>query len=126
LSAAGIVSGLVETEGYFGIVGSAAFFHLENGKTGALRELNRAFIASGWHANDQFVRIGWQHDERVASERILSSGRLKDFTHVPTGPAPRGKVISSGGGGDRYHARVALEDPGFILFRMTPSELEQN
>jgi hypothetical protein len=119
-AAPGLVPALVETEGYFGVVGSAAFWPFAKGDAGGLRELNRSFIAGRWHGADRFVRIGWREDDKAApAELTLSREGPFDFNRLPAGPAPRGSVLSSGGGGDRYHARVRLEDPALILFRMT-------
>jgi hypothetical protein len=117
--APGLVSSVVETEGYFGVVGSAAFVRYAKGEAGALREFNRAFIASRWHAERRFVRIGWRPgDAPSAGEQPLTTAwSFKDA--APSGwQAPRGRVLSSSGRGDRYRARVRLEDPGMILFRM--------
>jgi len=120
LTAAGLVSGLVETEGYFGVVGSAAFFRHMGNQAGPLRELNRAFIASGRHAEGRFVRVGWRPGDAASTgERPLATDGSLDFDELPAWRRPRGSVISSGGDGDLYHARVRLEDPGIILFRMT-------
>jgi hypothetical protein len=118
LAEPGLVSGLVETEGYFGIVGTAAYLPYANGEADALRAFNRAFIASNWHAERRFVRIGWRAgDAATAGERALSTGDPLDTAHPAGWQAPRGRVISSGGHGDRYHARVQLDDPGIVLFR---------
>jgi len=120
LIAAGLVSGLVETEGFFGVVGSAAFFRHAGNQAGPLRELNRAFIASGWHAEGRHVRIGWRPgDQASAAERPLPTDGSAGFERPPAWKPPRGIVISSRGDGDQYHARVRLDDPGIILFRMT-------
>jgi len=116
----GLVASVVDTEGYFGVVGSVAFVRYESGESGALREFNRAFIKSRWHADRRFVRIGWRAgDAPSAGERPLTlAASFLDAPPSP-GPAPRGQVLSSNGRGDRYEARVRLEDPGIILFRMS-------
>ena len=114
-----IVAAVVDTEGYFGIVGSVAFVRYRKGEANALRQWNRAFIAGGWHAARNFVRIGWRDgDSASAGELPLPADRPLDPGPPPGGQAPRGRVISSGGSGDRHHARVHLDDPGVILFRM--------
>lgn len=115
----GIVSGLVDTEGYFGVVGSAAFLPRQAGDATALREFNRAFIAGRWHAADWFVRIGTQPgDVARPGEWALESAAAADFHTPPAGRAPQGRVLSSRGSGDRYEARLHLDVPGIILFRM--------
>jgi hypothetical protein len=120
LASTDVHSALVRTEGFFGVGGSAAFFRYERGESQALRELNRAFITGKWHDGDRFVRIGWREgDAPAGSETEISAGGPFEFDRVPTGAAPRGKVISSAGSGDRYRAQVELDDPGIILFRMT-------
>lgn len=119
-TAPGLVSGFVDTEGYFGVVGSAAFFEYVKGEADALRDLNRAYIASGWHAGRHVIRIGWRDgDTPEAGERSLGAAGPFALGTPPARQAPRGRVISSGGSGDRYYARVRLDDPGLILFRMT-------
>jgi len=119
-AAPGVVSAVIDTEGYFGIVGSAAFFPYAKGRAGTLREMNRAFVASSWHGAGRFVRIGWRRDDAAsAGELPLTGDQPFDFDSPPAGEAPRGSVLSGGGSGDRYRARVHLDDPGFILFRMT-------
>ena len=115
----GFVAALVDTEGYFGVVGSSAFVRYRKGEADALREWNRAFIASDWHAARRFIRIGWRDgDSPAASELSLVIDQPLDFSPPPGWQAPRGRVISSGGSGDRYHALVRLDEPGLILFRM--------
>lgn len=117
-----LVSALVDTEGYFGVAGSAAYHEYRAGQADGLRELNRAFIAGRWHEARRFVRIGWREDDAPApgESRIEADG---DFDLDPGAGrdwrAPRGTVLASGGRGDRYHARVRLDDPGYILFRMS-------
>jgi len=119
-SAPGWVAGLVDTEGYFGIVESAAFFPAAGVSADRLRELNRAFIASDWHAARRYIRIGWRKGDQAADgERALTAERPLTIGRPPARIAPRGTVLSSSGGGDAYQARVRLVDPGIVLFRMT-------
>jgi hypothetical protein len=119
-STPGLVTGTVDTEGYFGIVGSAAYFSDVRHDARALRVLNAAFIASHWHANDQFVRIGWRDgDMALPGELDLASTDAFEFKRSADWRPPRGMILSSGGEGDRYHASVRLDEPGIILFRMT-------
>ncbi|MCU0975486.1 MAG: YfhO family protein [Steroidobacteraceae bacterium] len=114
-----IAAGVVETEGYFSVVGSAGFFPRPAGDAAMLREFNRAFIAGQWHAADWFVRIGLQPTDSAAPGEIaLAPGGPFDFDDPPRGAAPRGRVPESGGAGDVYRARVLLEEPGIVLFRM--------
>jgi hypothetical protein len=118
--APGLVSSVVDTEGYFGVVGSAAFVRYRKGEAGALREFNRAFIASRWHAERRFVRIGWREgDAPSVGEQPLTTGWSFRDAAPPGWRAPRGEVLSSSGRGDRYQARVRLDDPGLVLFRMS-------
>jgi hypothetical protein len=119
-TAPGVVAGTVDTEGYFGIVGSAAYFSDVRHDARALRALNAAFIASHWHAKDQFVRIGWRAGDRASPDELpLSSVNALDFNRSNARKPPRGTILSSGGNGDRYEAKVRLDEPGVILFRMT-------
>lgn len=118
--APGLVSGVVETEGYFGVVGSAGFVRYTEGKGRELSAFNRAFIASRWHTDRRFVRIGWRDDDSpAAGERLLTTDWSFRDAAPPGWLAPRGQVLSSRGHGDRYQAHVRLEDPGVVLFRMT-------
>jgi hypothetical protein len=121
LAAPGIVSALVDTEGYFGIAGVAAHYAYRPGQSQELRVMNRAYVAGSWHAARRFVRIGWRGDDAPAPCEIpLAADGGFDFDSNPDGwQPPRGEVLASGGRGDRYHARVRLDDPGYILFRMT-------
>ncbi len=117
-----LVTALVDTEGYFGVAGSAAYYGYRPGEADRLRELNRAFIPGNWHAARRFVRIGWRADDGPApgESPIEANGSLDfDFESSRDWRAPRGSVLASGGGGDRYQARVRLDDPGYILFRMS-------
>lgn len=118
--APGLAAGVVDTEGYFGVVGSAAF--VPAGALGAeeLRALNRGFIAGRWHAAGWFLRLGVTPAESARpGETLLAAGTVPDFREPPAGAPPAGRVLSSGGGGDRYDARVELDQPGIVLFRMT-------
>ena len=118
--APGLISGVVATEGYFGVVGSAGFVHYAEGKGRELGAFNRAFIEGRWHRDGRFVRIGLrEHDSPAAGERLLTTGSTFEDVAPAGWRAPRGRVLSSGGQGDRYQARVLLEDPGIVLFRMT-------
>ena len=118
--APGLVAGVVDTEGYFGVVGIGAFVRYAKGDADALREFNRAFIASRWHAEHRFVRIGWRHgDEPSAGEHPVILTESFEDDAPRDWRAPRGRVLSSSGRGDRYQAQVQLEDPGVILFRMS-------
>lgn len=118
--APGLVAGFVATGGYFGVVGSDAFYRFTSGQARRLQALGRAFIASDWHAAGRFVRIGWRDSDAAAP------GEVELQSDASLGPVasdgwrpPRGEIVASGGSGDRYHARVRLEEPGLILFRMT-------
>ena len=116
----GLVASVVDTEGYFGVVGIGAFIRYAKGDADALRDFNRAFIASRWHAERRFVRIGWRDGDgpSAGEQPVTVIGSFED--DAPRGwRAPRGRVLSSSGRGDRYQARVQLEDPGVILFRMS-------
>jgi hypothetical protein len=118
--ATGAVAGTVDTEGYFGIVRSAAYFSDVRHDARALRALNAAFIASHWHASDQFVRIGWREGDMASPDEVpLSAADALAFNRSTDRKSPPGTVLSSGGKGDRYHAKVRLYEPGVILFRMT-------
>jgi hypothetical protein len=116
----GLVASVVDTEGYFGVVGIGAFIRYAKGDADALRDFNRAFIASRWHAERRFVRIGWRDGDgpSAGEEPVTVIGSFEDDAPRDW-RAPRGRVLSSSGRGDRYQARVQLEDPGVILFRMS-------
>lgn len=116
----GLAAGIVDTGGYFAVVGSAAFLPVEAADPAALRALNRAFIAGRWHEAGWFVRLGTKQGEAArAGEAELGEGRLPDFGHAPPQRAPRGAVLSGSGAGDRYEAHVRLDEPALVLFRMT-------
>ena len=116
----GLVAGTVETTGFFGIVGSVGYFNWHDADKRALFDFNRAFIASGWHARGQFVRVGWHEGDAATGDEIrLETGGALPPNGIPGHAAPRGTVLSASGHGDRYAARVRLEDPGYILFRMS-------
>jgi len=116
----GLVAATVDTQGIFGIVGSAAYLSWPGEDKRALFEFNRAFIASDWHARRQFVRIGWRDgDAPAAGEQVLTAASSLAPGSSPGDEAPRGVVLSGNSGGDRYEARVRLDDPGYILFRMS-------
>jgi hypothetical protein len=120
LAASGLVSGLVDTQGYFGVVGSAAFYAYRSGQSVQLRAMNRAFITGRWHGSRRFVRIGWQDgDAPTTGEMLIATDADHAFDRAPDGKAPGGRVLTSNGRGDHYQARVRLDDPGFVLFRMT-------
>jgi len=116
----GLVAATVDTAGLFGVVGIVGYFDWRDADKRALFDFNRAVIASDWHAGGQFVRIGWREGDTAAGSEIS----LGVGTELPSGGirghvAPRGTVLSVTGHGDRYSARVRLEDPGYILFRMS-------
>jgi hypothetical protein len=114
-----LAAGIVETKGYFGVVGSAAFVPAAALDAAALRELNRDFIAGRWHAANWFVRIGLESgDSAVSGETSLAPSDPVDFGTPPDRPAPHGGVLESSGAGDAFRARVLLEEPGIVLFRM--------
>lgn len=118
--APGLAAGVVETEGLFGVVGSAAFVPAATLDAAALHALSRDFIAGYWHAADWFVRIGTKPDDVAKpGELALTPGAAVDFHQLPAGSVPQGRVLSSRGGGDRYEASVQLDGPGIILFRMS-------
>ncbi len=118
--APGLVSGVMQTDGYFGVVASAGFLHYAKGKGRELTAFNRAFIAGRWHADGRFVRIGWREDDSpAAGEQWLTTGGSFDDAAPDGWRAPRGQVLASQGRGDHYQARVRLEDAGIVLFRMT-------
>jgi hypothetical protein len=120
LASAGVVSGLVETGGHFGLVGSDAFFAHRPHDPDALRRLNRAFIDGEWHARGRTVRIGWRSGEQAAAgETILRADGPLVFESDARHRAPRGRIVSSGGAGDRFEARLQLENPAYVLFRMS-------
>jgi hypothetical protein len=115
----GLAAGVVDTKGYFGVVGSAAFVPDAALDAAALRALNRSFIAGRWHAADWFLRIGvTPADTARPGEATLAAAAVPDFREPPAGAPPSGRVLSSGGSGDRYEARVELDEPGIVLFRM--------
>ncbi|MBN1947124.1 MAG: YfhO family protein [Bradymonadales bacterium] len=118
--APGMVSATVDTQGYFGVVGADWVFPYHSEGQSALYQLNRRFVDGPWHARGRFVRIGWRSDDR-AEEGETEIGPAFAFPSEQTDPwrGPRGHVIESGGGGDRYDTSVHLEDPGYVLFRMT-------
>jgi hypothetical protein len=119
-TAPGLVAATVDTQGLFGIVGSVAYLPWPGEDKRALFEFNRAFIASDWHSKGQFVRIGWREgDAPAADERPIATGSALAPGGSAGREAPRGAVLSSSGGGDRYTARIRLGDPGYILFRMS-------
>jgi len=120
VAAPGLVSGLVDTGGYFGIARSVAYFPYPRGSRRALLDFNRAFVSSDWHSKGHFVRIGWRDgDAAAADELALAAGSALVPGGFPGRDAPRGTVLSSSGGGDRYAARVRLDDAAYILFRMS-------
>ncbi len=118
-AAPGLAAGIVETEGYFGVVGSAAFLPATSLDANSLREFKRAFIAGRWHAAGWFARIGLAPEDLPApGESLLTPDGRLDFEDPPDRAAPRGRVLDSSGSGDSYRARVRLEEPGIVLFRM--------
>jgi hypothetical protein len=119
-TAPGLVAATVDTTGYFGIAGSVAYLPYHGDDKRALLDFNRAFIASDWHSRGQHVRIGWRDGDAPADhERPLEAGSALAPGGSPGRQAPRGTVLSSSGHGDRYAARVRLDDPGYVLFRMS-------
>lgn len=119
-AAPGLVAATVDTQGPFGIVGSVAYLPWSGDDKRALFDFNRAFIASDWHARGRYVRIGWRDgDAPDAGEDVMTAASALAPGGSPRRAAPRGTVLSSHGGGDRYAARVRLDDPGYILFRMS-------
>ncbi len=116
----GLAAGVVDTGGYFAVVGSAAFLPLDARDTAALRDFNRAFIAGRWHGAGWFVRLGLDgRDAARPGETPLGAGVPADFEREPAAAAPRGEVLESSGAGNRHEARLRLEAPGYVLFRMT-------
>jgi MFS family permease len=119
-AAPGLVAATVDTTGYFGIVDSVAYLPRGLSDKRALFDFNRAFVASDWHSKGQFIRIGWHEgDAPDAAEDVIAAGSVLAPGGSPGREAPRGAVLSSSGGGDRYSARIRLDDPGYILFRMS-------
>lgn len=116
----GVVAATVDTAGFFGVVGSVAYLDWSDADKHALFDFNRAFIASDWHGKGQFVRIGWRDGDTAADgEQPLARGAALPHAGTPRQEAPRGRVLSTSGHGDRYSARVRLDGPGYILFRMS-------
>jgi hypothetical protein len=118
--APGLVSGLVDTAGYFGIARTEAFFDYRKRDAIALHNLNKEFIAGNWHAKECYVRIGIDAgDTPMHGEATVPASGVFDFTRAPNVYPPAGTVLASEGHGDRYTGHVRLDAPAVIVFRMT-------
>jgi len=118
--APGLVAGHVATEAYFGVVRSVAFYRYERGGAADLKALAREFVDSNWHGAGCFIRIGWRDGDAAAPGEVTlpSEASLPPVPQDGSQP-PRGTILSSSGSGDSYQARLRLDEPGVILFRMS-------
>jgi hypothetical protein len=116
-SGPGVYAATVETPGYFDVVGADLFYA---GQGRDLLELNRHFISGHLHGSRRFVQIGVTSGDRPrADQRALEDPTDLHAASKEAWRPPSGTVLQSWGHDDRFGARVRLDDPAHILFRMT-------
>ncbi len=114
----GAVAAAVETPGYFEVVDSDTFVDTTTSSYEAIDLFQQAFIASEWHAEGQFPRVGWQEGDGARdTERLITTADLEEPAQPVAGRA--GVVSHSERAGETYSARVEAYRPATVLFRMT-------
>jgi hypothetical protein len=113
----GVSAATVETPGYFDVVGADLFYA---GRGRDLLELNRHFISGHLHGSRRFVQIALTSGDRPrADQRVLSGPTDLSAVSREAWRPPSGTVLQSWGHDDRFGAGVRLDQPAYVLFRMT-------
>jgi hypothetical protein len=116
----GIYAAEVNTPGYFETVGADLFYSAPDANSPGLLELNRAFIRGPLHQRGRFIRIGVDPADRPATKETAVA-RAEELEALAAAPwkRPRGVILSSWGHNDWFGAELRVEDPAYVLFRMT-------
>ncbi len=116
----GIVAATVETPGYFEVVRTGWFIDGRNASKESLRETNKSFLLSQWHAQDWFIRIGWRDTDRPLPHEILVDvGDSKTLPAPINKPDAPGAVVKDWAKDGRHSALIHMDGDAMVLFRMS-------
>jgi hypothetical protein len=108
----------VDSEGPLGLVRSRYFIDTRRMTATDRFEFAKAFVASGWHAADEFPRVGWRAEDRPAKGEVLWATPTV-FPPPVNVPNVRGKVEIASERDDALSAEVTLEEDAILLVRKT-------